>query len=265
MKHSFLEARPATPATIQKLAKSSKYSHKVESLMVAGASAPIMIDHSLEMQGVPFMLDGLEYHHGRLKQIEKRMLVDLFSRMSGGEGRSRLGSGYVHEIRAYLNVIGQFIACITSDWFLNYVDKSRLAILCPVVLALLPFRHKDAAHRCIDKPSGETDLQKESFSSLYCYTAWTGQSPKQGDPALEAFSQGRHFPMDQHLTYQAKIAAEHRCSILRIYNVAPIAGIEIPTLDGEIFLEFTLVKQHSRIIAEAYTVIEAAFQAKKRS
>jgi|GEM_PF-2267905 hypothetical protein len=257
MKHSFLEKKPATPTAIQKLARSPKYSRKVESLMASSASAPIMSDHSLEMQGVPFMLDGLEYYYGHLKQMEKRMLLDLSSRMTGERRRSRLGFSYVHEIGSYLNVIGQFTACITSNWFSNYVNKGQLAAFCPTVLALLPFRHKNAAHRCIDKPDSrleETNSQKESFSSLYCYVTWIGQIPQTSSPIHGISVQEQVLATDLHLTYQAKIAADHRCPILKKHNIAPVSRIESPTLDGEIFLNFK----------EAYAVIEAAFQFKKQ-
>ncbi len=215
------------------------------------------------------MLEGLEYHHTRLKQMEKKMLTDVFSYMAGGGRKSKLGSSYVHEIRAYLNVIGQFVGCITSDWFSkNYVDKSQLSTLCPTVLALLPFRHKDAAHRCIDKPEKrmkeETDSQKESFSSLYCDTEWTGQHSKPCDLTDEIPLLEQSLATDLHLSYHAKIAVEHRCPILNTYNVAPVAGIEYPVSSVEIWLSFIPVKQHFQIMTEAYATIKAAFQIKRQ-
>ncbi len=252
------------PAMIQKLAKSSKHSLKVESLMADNPLAPIMINHSLEMQGVPFMFAGLEYHYGHLKRLEKAMVLDLQSYMTGRKRKSTRDFGHVHEIRAYLNAIGQLIACMKSTWFSkNYVNKSQLAILCPAVLALLPFRNKDAAHRCVDQPMGETDSQKESFSSLYCYRAWACKIPKQRE-GVEAVSQGHMLPTDLRLTYHAKIPVKDRCKILTNNSVLPVSGIEQPSLDGEIFLSFTPIDQHPLIIAEAYAAIKAAFESKKQ-
>lgn len=163
-------------------------------------------------------------------------------RQSPGNTTRAQFNNTINEITAYFNRLGQIYSCITSDWFQDYVKKEQLPFLCPSILALIPYRHKYAAHRSLDRPWGESQSQHESHSNIYLYNEWHG---KIGDPRML-------------IGYQIKIDKKDRCKILTNYHPLPVQNFEFFS-DKEIFIDFVPTDHHNRIIHETFETLTQLF------
>jgi hypothetical protein len=164
MKHSYLTRKYPDLSKIKSHDSSNKYPEKFEYLMAKHQFSKAMKEHELEIWGIPQFLDGLGYHFKKFNALEKKQ--------SPGKTTKTQSRNTTNEITAYFNRLGQLYTCITSDWFQEYVPKDKLPLLCPSILALIPYRNKYAAHRSLDQPRKESRSQHESFSNICLRTEW---------------------------------------------------------------------------------------------
>ncbi len=236
--------------------KPRKCSTKIRRLFAKHAHTNTLKEHELELIGLLDMADGLEYHHKNFVKIEKRCRKIYEKIFTEKMFYSVPSKNIHHEAIAYLNRLGQVFALITSDWFKKRVNESDIAFLCPIVLALIPFRHKFGAHRSIDNPKKETDSQKGNHASLPFGLMWIGRNNNSHnikDMATNLLSSS--------IGYQLKIAKNeklNRSPILQKHHPLPIDEIEIFTTE-EIFITFTPTKHHDKICHEIIKVIEKFF------
>jgi hypothetical protein len=108
-------------------------------------------------------LEGLDYHHNN------------FSELSGSINLK-------HEITAYLNRIGQLHYFVVSEFTKKHILYPET--LLPKIDNLIEFRHKNSAHRSLDKPSKgkyrETDeYRNRQAIALLGFTDLIAQGKKQ--------------------------------------------------------------------------------------
>lgn len=235
MKHSFLIKNYPDSSKIKHYRQSKNYYTKFEYLTSLHRSSKAMKEHELEIWGVAQILDGLCYHYKKFKNLEKGQ--------SPGKTTKTQFNNTINEITAYLNRLGQIYSCLTSEWFQKYVTKDRLPLLCPSILALIPYRNKYSAHRSLDRPYTESQSQHESYSNITLYNGWHGKSDRS----------------DMHIGYQIKISAKDRCKLLVMYHPLAVQDFEHFTGQDEIFIDFVPVKHHDRVISEAYETIRLLF------
>ena len=156
MQHSSL--RKNYSVQLHNLHKLKNFGKKFEVLMALHRHSKPMKEHELEIWGIPFILNGLAYHFKRFKLLEKKQ--------SSGNTTKTQFCHTVNELTAYLNRLGQMYACVTSKWFDKYVTSDKLPILCPFILALIPFRNKYSAHSMFRRRQRESSSQLESFSNI---------------------------------------------------------------------------------------------------
>lgn len=149
--------------------------------------------------GLLDLLDGLEYHHGKIacieRSIQKKYSLVRNAELLGADSNEFLQlysrqfpNGLVpyccaHELTAYLNRMGQIYYFFTSSWIHNLLCqlgccdyskiKKRIKQVCIVnniiqkaatFLAIMPFRHKYSAHRVSDKSLGIDSEEDKNLS-----------------------------------------------------------------------------------------------------
>lgn len=240
MKHSFLEKTRPSLTNIPVLSKSKKYSTQLKNLFTKHSLCELLVKHELETASIPLLVDGLEYNYRNHRRLEKQQKP----------GNSLKFPETIHEITAYFNRLGQIHALITSNWFENYINERDIAVLCSSILAIIPFRDKQSAHRSFDRPLDpsktkrtETDSQRESHSDLLLFFRWVG---KVDDPEL-------------NLIYELKIAKDNRSKLLANYHPLPVSDFEHFT-DDEIFVSFIPNKHHNQIMCEILKIFEKVVQ-----
>lgn len=235
MKHSFLKKNyQDTSKTINRNSHKN-YKKEFEYLCAKHQASIAMQADELEIWGISGILDGILYHYKRFKNLEKRQ--------SPGNTSYVQFCNTINEITAYFNRLGQMYACITATWFQKYITLDRLPALCPTILALIPYRHKYAAHRSLDRRRGESQSQHESLSNIFLYTGWHGKVDH----------------LDMHIGYQVKISNKDRCKVLATYHPSPVQEIEHFTDNDEIFIDFVPFKHHKRVISEVFETLKQLF------
>jgi hypothetical protein len=257
MKHKYLTF---------KFKKSTKKSHKskrcsviIKRLFAEHAHSESFQEHELEFVGILDMVEGLEYHykkfirmensqHIRMENSQHKRLKKIFEEMMIFPAPPQ---NTIHEIVAYFNRLGQIDFLFRSTWFKKYVAESDLAILCPTILALLPFRNKFGAHRSIDATRGESASQQASHASLPFGLTWMGKADR--DTYL------KHDVSAMNIGYQIKIAKNHRDSKLEAQKIPAVDEIEIFGKE-EIWITFIPAKHHDKICAEIIKIVKQALK-----
>lgn len=196
--------------------------------------------YQLELWGSVDMVLGLEYHYKHFVKIENACRDHCKRTFEYGVSSKNA----IHEMVAYMNRLGQAFYFLKSRWFRDYIKEKDLARLCPVFLALLPFRKKFASHRSIDDTRGETEDQIANHASLPYGICWFG-------PA----SLNRDFKT-KNIVYKIKLSKEHRAKELQDNCPDAINEIEIFS-ESIIWITFIPTKHHHIICNEIIRVIEA--------
>lgn len=243
MNHPFLQFR-GFKKNQNKFSRPKQITAKIKALFADNAHA--LGFYQIELIGILDMVGGLEYHYKNFAKIENRCRIKLEKEMDDGEQTSRPYKNAIHEVTAYLNRLGQFYYLMRSPWFGEYVKEDDLAKLCPILLALIPLRHRVACHRSCDKPGKDIEINEHlaTQASVPIEKRWR----KEKDDIL-------------NISYEIKILKEeklNRCEILRKHHKSPVESVE-RFVEGVIWLEFIPSKHHNNIGTEIYDVIELFF------
>ncbi len=186
-------------------------------------SGPIEMSELVRLQGVTFMLAGLEYHYANM--LRSIAVMKLDRRLSVASDH------FVHEAVAYLNRVGQFYCFATSD-FVTTLLGDKAATL-PLISKVLRFRHKHTAHRSLDKPfSGDIPGLVEYHAMFF-----------QGGTFITGPRSGVQIPDVLDPSY------------LREFWRFFMPGFQLNLGHGTV-LSFIPERDHSLIIQEAYSFIE---------
>lgn len=260
MKHPFLKIE------FQK-SHNKSYSTDLGNLFVEYKDSGRLQENELEIFGLYDMVSGLEYHQENfveMEEFERERLKIVFQEQRILSEPSE--NNTLHEVVAYFNRLGQIQTLFDSAWFRKYVEESNLVALCPMILALMPFRHKFASHRSIDDPKKETESQKANHAGLPFVTKWISSivEGELGINNIKKLSETELHRWDMDLfekssiAYQIKISnldsSYNRSCLLRKFHKAPVEGIEL-FAGEEIWITFIPVQQHDKICTE---IIEAA-------
>lgn len=219
----------------------------------------IFKEHELELWGIVNMVSGLEYHFKNFVEIENncREIESLILK----EGRlyDIPGENAIHEVVAYLNVLGRIYAVFKSELFLKHMIL--LNELCPAINAIIQLRNKFAAHRSVDCPRDETEAQKANHAGLPLGLMWTGSlneckkcSKKVKVPGTPVSICFKHT----YLTYSIRVQKNKR------YKHDPVEEIEFFS-EKEVFVYFIPSKHHEKICKEIESILNHFFSTVKRN
>jgi len=222
--------------------------------------------------GLLDMLDGLEYHHKNHSVFEENINIkenfevkidnDGFYYIEDGKyciytkfnkRKKEFGhfvekmNGFIdyggasHEAVAYFNILGKIFNLFRSKWFEKYVGKESRRNLVPSILALIPIRHKFAAHRQQDYHSEPRKDDTENLSvnliGLLPSSRW--------DNDLNKIKICYLFPTKQRIELRNQLAVE---------------GIEFLGENNEDnYLQFVPTDCHNTVISEIFTILNVFF------
>ena len=186
---------------------------RAEALLLRSHSPKLRTDF-VRYFGVAGMLAGLDYHFSNYMRALERLPWPA-------------GHGYQavrHEAVAWLNRIGQF------HYFCEWarMEHPSLPLATPRIAALLPFRHKHAAHRSLDAPrrddGPEFQLSQARLMSDLGGCLWERRPGAVDTP----------FGTPLHPTH--------------------FAALQIPLPSGH--LNLVIEVEHPRVMEESYKVLE---------
>jgi len=214
------------------------------------ANNPLYPKHKQLLGGVLDMLDGLEYHIGKMRTYEKaacRFMTNLHALSKTKEpfnivDLSRRANHHpaVHEAVAYIGRLGQLCSFFESEWFSTVVGKANIAFKAPSILALMPLRNKHSAHRQQDDP------RKDDCSSL----GFNEFGLKHG---LIGFGEE-----PKNVNIQYSFPTKQRHPLLKNHCPSPIPDIEHFGENNNLVI-FTPTKIHQKIVNEAISLLELFF------
>lgn len=196
------------------------------------------------------MLDGLEYHIGKIRTYEKaacRFVANLHSLSKTKESfnlaaLSKRANHHpaVHEAVAYIGRLGQLCAFFESEWFSDVVGEASIALKIPSILALMPLRNKHSAHRQQDAPRKDdcNSLGLHEFGLKHGLVGF-GYEP-------ESVNIQHSFPTNQ------------RHPLLISYIPSEIPEIEHFGENNNLVI-FTPTKIHQEVVSEAIDLLELFF------
>lgn len=220
-------------------------SHKLLQLYSQCSTHASYLSYEDQIGGLLDIMDGLEYHHKKISRYElaaQRLVVKLELAKSNAMSLIELAQGTnhhpaTHEAVAYLNRLGQLSYFFKSDWFCGQVSEPSIASAIPSILALLPIRHKLAAHRQIDVPR-KGDSPNLGFNQFKLLNTVKGPI---GNPQAARISYS--FPTNE------------REKLLEIHRPTPIANVEYFGGSNHIVI-FTPTQIHPTILAETFNLME---------
>jgi len=196
------------------------------------------------------MLDGLEYHIGKIRTYEKaacRFIANLHALSKTKEPfnlttLSRRANHHlaVHEAVAYIGRLGQLCVFFESKWFSDVTGKTNIALKIPSILALMPLRNKHSAHRQQDDPRKDdcSSLGFNEFGLKHCLVGFR-EEPK-------------------NINIQYSFPTKQRHSLLKGHHPSPVPDIEHLGENNNIII-FTPTKIHQKVVNEAMTLLELFF------
>ncbi len=199
--------------------------------------------------GVLDMIEGLEYHHHRIKKYEKsgskrvRELQELSKSAKKGSFTLSKSNHHLatHESVAYINRVGQLMYFFTSDWFKSVINHEEvIAAKIPTILALMPIRNKFVSHRQIDKPRDD-DCENLGLQQFGLMQSLSGPIGKPEETRIEY-----SFPTNQ------------RDKLLKKYHLKAVADVEYLGENNNLVI-FTPTLNHQVITNEVINLLEAFF------
>jgi len=228
----------------------SNPARKAAYLFALCANNPLYSKHKQLLGGVLDMLDGLEYHIGKIRTYEKaacRFVANLHTSRKTKKpfnlaALSKRANHHpaVHEAVAYIGRLGQLCTYFESEWFSNVVGKTNIALKVPSILALMPLRNKHSAYRQQDDPR-KNDCGNLGFNEF---------GLKQG---LVGFGDE---PKSVNIQYSFPTKQRH--SLLKSHYTSPIPDIEHFGENNNIII-FTPTKIHQKVAGEAINLLELFF------
>lgn len=209
------------------LSKIERISDRARSLFVRNKDAPILKMGFINIYGAIDMMGGLDYH------------AENFTRVCAAlaQGAVVATDAVNNEAVAYLNRAGQFHAFAKSE-FVEQLVPNALDMI-PSISRVMIFRNKHTAHRSIDAPRGEANIEEH----------WR-HAQSLGTLGGRLFSPrpGKKFVVSAGITDLETLQKElWSASFWTINTFDPRAGDQI---------NFTLEQEHQTIIAEAYSLLE---------
>lgn len=208
---------------------------------------PLFLKHKHLLGGILDMLDGLEYHIGKIRTYEKaacRFVANLNTLRKTKKpfslaALSRRANHHpaVHEAVAYIGRLGQLCAFFESEWFSDVTGSNNIALKVPSILALMPLRNKHSAHRQQDDP------RKDDCSSL-------GLNEFGLKHGLVGFGDE-----PERVNIQYSFPTKQRHPLLKSYTPSEIPNIEHFGENNNI-VTFTPTKIHQKVVSEAIDLLE---------
>ncbi len=225
---------------------------------------PLYQKHELELQGLPKMVEALEYYYGNfnknqsLARKELPVFLDL-NEVTESPSAIILSNNIVprnnayHDAMAYIVVLGRLVYALSSTWMEDFIPKTELIKTIPTLLALMPIRNKHAAHRSIDSP-----LKSEKT----CIAASSSQDQNleltqciESHLILGSIGEWRGSSNDKtpYLTYTIRIDRMeqlNRRTLGDFSKTPPVNGIETILGDATTEISFQPSLHHPKIINE---------------
>ena len=190
--------------------------------------------HFLNAQGAVEMMKGLDYHHDNFMNV-----INCLAQIGMQDGANDLQCVLLHEAVAYLNRLGQFYYFLKSSFVKEHCSNTES--LAPSILKHVIFRHK-SVHRSIDKP----DTFRPESEHVRATQAMS----------LSAIGAKIFEPKPGQVSHFSRVKTTDVETFFRDLWGNNYLIFQLITDEPEVFHNFSIEKEHAKIMHEAYAILE---------
>jgi hypothetical protein len=122
------------------------------------------------IEGVRFIINGLEYHYSKYEKESKKIIHAKNIHLERGNllQNEKVTNSMKHEATAYLNRMGQIYYFAKSSKVEKIMPPAEIKKIVPTIIKFIPFRMKYTAHRAVDHPrKGEVSEYMQQVNRLF--------------------------------------------------------------------------------------------------